>query len=62
MLVFNLGQFNRCLTNNNIIRINISKLILGLSFQGIPGIAGPKGFMGLCGCDGEKVRMINISL
>ena len=34
---------------------NISKLILGLSFQGIPGIAGPKGFMGLCGCDGEKV-------
>ena len=59
---FGANVLNRCPTNNNIIRINISKLILGLSFQGFPGITGPKGFMGLCGCDGEKVRIINISL
>ena len=26
-------------------------------FQGVPGIAGPKGFMGLCGCDGDKVTL-----
>lgn len=41
--------------------VHLNGFPINISFsQGLPGIHGPKGFMGLCGCDGEKVSKMMI--